>query len=59
MRTDLRRARRFTYVFCFIDDLAVGNDVGEFKRSYEDIYPATLELKKENNTTQEGSFLDL
>ena len=37
MRTDLRRARRFTYVFCFIDDLAVRNDGGEFKRSYEDI----------------------
>ena len=37
MRTGLRRARRFTYVFCFTDDLAVRNDGGEFKRSYEDI----------------------
>ena len=31
----------------------------EFDSSYKDIYPPELELKKQNNTTPGGSFLDL
>ena len=58
-KTDLRHARWFADVFCFIDDLAVVNESGEFERSYKDIYPPELELKKGKNTTQDESFLDL
>ena len=42
----------------FFDDLAVGNDVGKFKRIYKDRYLPALELKNEKNTTQEGPFQD-
>ena len=39
--------------------LAALNDDGEFERSYKNIYPAEVELKKQNNPTQEESFVDL
>ena len=58
MRTDLRRAGRFGYIFRFIDHLAVQNDGGGRFKIYKDVYPLALELKKENSTTQEESFLD-
>lgn len=44
---------------CFTDDLAVLNNSSEFETSYKDMYPSELELKKESNATQEGSFLDI
>ena len=46
-------------MFRSIDDLAVQNDGGGGFKIYKDIYPLALELKKENSTTQEESFLDL
>jgi hypothetical protein len=53
------KARRFGNVFRFIDDLCAINDGGEFEKSYRDIYPPELELKKENEGTCKASFLDL
>ena len=58
-RTDLRRARRFSNTFRFIDDLNAINDSGEFERSYLDIYPRELELGRENEDDHYASFLDL
>ena len=58
-KTDIRRARRFANTFRFIDDFTFLNDGGEFKRSFRQIYPAKLELQKENDINKEGSFLDL
>ena len=58
-RTDLRRARRFSNTFRFIDDLNAINDSGEFERSYLDIYPPELELGRENEDDRYASFLDL
>ena len=58
-KTDLSRARRFGNVFRFIDDLSAINDGGEFERCYLNIYPVELELKKENQGTNNASFLDI
>ena len=45
-RTDLRCARRFANVFHFIYYLAALNDGGEFEKSYKNIYPEEVELKR-------------
>ena len=52
-KTDIRRARRFVNTFKFCDDLTVLNDGGKFERSFREIYPATLELKKETDFSKE------
>ena len=41
-------ARNFENVFRYIHDLLAINDNGEFERSYRNIYPPELALKKEN-----------
>ena len=56
---DISKARRFSYIFRFIDDLDAMNDYGEFERCYKDIYPPELELGKENHNNICASFLDL
>jgi len=58
-RSDLRRARKFGNTFRFIDDLVAINDGGEFEKSFHEIYPAEMELGKENDGTNSASFLDL
>ena len=58
-RSNLTKARKFSTVFRFIDDLLAMNDGGEFSRSLHEIYPAELELNKENAGTQQTSYLDL
>ena len=45
--------------FRFIDDLIAANDYGEFERSFREIYPPELSLKKENEIDAEGTFYDL
>ena len=52
-------ARRFSYTFRYIDDLCAINDNGEFERTFSDIYPIELELKKENSTNFSANILDL
>ena len=58
-KKDLHKARLFSNTFRFIDDLCTINDNNEFERNYQQIYPVELELKKENNSNLEASFLDL
>ena len=58
-RSDLRKARRFSNVFRFIDDLIAINDWKEFEKCFKDIYPIELELGKENSGDQSATFLDL
>ena len=58
-KVDKRKARRYGNVFRFIDDLNSMNDGGEFERSFGEIYPPELELKKENSNNDQASFLDL
>ena len=38
-RSDLRRARRFSNIFRFIDDLIAINDGEEFETCFKEIYP--------------------
>ena len=52
-------ARRFSNTFCYIDDLCAINDNGEFEKTFKDIYPSELELKKENSINSSATFLDL
>ena len=58
-KTDQCRARKFRNIFRFIDDLVAINDGLEFSKSYSEIYPTELELKRENANTNYASFLDL
>jgi hypothetical protein len=54
------RAKRFSHVFRYIDDLVSINDNGEFARSFKDIYPTELVLNKENEESNlSASYLDL
>ena len=55
----LYKARKFSNVFRFIDDLCAINDNLEFKNNFKNIYPPELELKQENISLNEASFLDL
>ena len=52
-------ARKFGRVYRFIDDLLAINDGNEFEKHYREIYPPELELKKENITNIQTSFLEL
>ena len=53
------KAKRFLNVFRYIDDLLTLNDDDEFERSFPDIYPPELVLKKENANNNHATFLDL
>ena len=52
-------ARKFGKIYRFIDDLLAVNDGGEFEKCCSQIYPEELELKKENVSNVETSFLEL
>ena len=43
----------------FIDDFTVLNGGRESKRSFKEVYPPELELRKENDINKKASFLDL
>ena len=58
-KSDPTRARKFRHIFRFIDDLISLNDDSEFLRSYKDIYPPEMELKRENMNDTSATFLDL
>ena len=51
-------ARKFCYTFRFIDDLITINNAN-FEINIRNIYPAELELKKENDDDKRATFLDL
>jgi hypothetical protein len=59
LKSDSVRARKFRHIFRFIDDLISLNDDGEFSKSYLEIYPPEMELKRENHDDDSGSYLDL
>ena len=59
VKSDPRIIRFFYYIFRFIDDLINLNGSNKFEQYYNEIYPAELELKKENIDITEASFLDL
>ena len=58
-KSDYSRARRFLSTFRFIDDLISANDYGEFERSFKEIYPSELTLKKENEIDTAATFYDM
>ena len=51
-------ARKFCYTFRFIDDLITINNEN-FEKNIRNIYPAELDLKKENQNDKNANFLDL
>jgi hypothetical protein len=59
LKTDPARARRFRHIFRFIDDLISLNDNGEFSKSFHEIYPPEMELKRENHEDDAASYLEL
>ena len=58
-QTDTARARRFSNIFRYIDDLIAINDNGEFSNSFINIYPHQIELKQENTCETDATFLDI
>jgi hypothetical protein len=56
---DKAAARKFGYIWRYIDDLNVVNDDKTFENNIHNIYPTELELKKENDGYMKASFLDL
>ena len=52
-------ARKFGQVFRYIDDLLTLNDGGSFEQYHHEIYPAELQLNKENVANNMTTFLDL
>ena len=45
--------------FSFIHDLHAINENGLFEKSFKEIQPKELELKKENVSSTNASFLDI
>ena len=54
-KRNLQKARKFSNVFRFLDNLCAA----KFENNFNDIYPHELELKKENQDPCKASFLDL
>ena len=52
-------AKRFGHVYRLTDNLIVMNNNKEFDKSFKEIYPEELELKKENPNDNVATFLDL
>lgn len=52
----LNRARQLANIFRLIDDLRAMNDGGECERTYKEMCPPELEIKKQNSGNTEGSF---
>ena len=51
--------RKLRYTFRLIDDITTINSDGYFKEYVDNIYPACLELNKENEGTDRADMLDL
>jgi len=51
--------RKLRYTFRLIDDITTVNSDGYFKEYVNDIYPACLQLNKENEGTDKADVLDL
>ena len=55
----IEKARKCNTVYRYIDDLLAVDDDGEIGRSWKEIYPSSLILKKENVDDWATHFLDL
>ena len=53
------QSKKICNISRFIGNLNFINDGGEFESNYSNIYPAELQLGKENTDKNETSFLDL
>ena len=58
-KKDPWKARKFSNICRYIDDLVTPNDDNEFSKSYLEIYPPELKLNKENLSDDSATFLDL
>ena len=56
---DPGKARKYKNITRYIDDLIAPNDNNEFHNSFLEIYPAELQLNKENSSNDAATFLDL
>ena len=59
LRSNYRRALRFNGTFRLMDDISSINSDGVFQEDIALIYPASLELKKENDGNASANILDL
>ena len=57
-KSDLGKARTFSNIFRFIDDLCTFNN-NKFGNNYKDIYPDDIEIQKENESPCKAWILDL
>ena len=51
--------RLFKFVYRYIDDLLIINDIGHFDSIYKNIYPDALELKSTGISNKNVNYLDL
>jgi len=58
-KRDPWKARKFSHICRYIDDLVTPNDDNEFSKSYLQIYPPELKLNKENISDDSATFLDM
>ena len=58
-KSNLKHARLAENIFTFTDNLIAINYGGLVEKSYVEIYPPELELKKESKNNKETTFLDL
>ena len=56
---DLVTTQRFGNTFCFIDDVTITNEGGEFEKGFREIYPPELVLRKKNTSPVEASLFYL
>ena len=59
LRSNYRRALKFNGSFRLMDDISSINSDGVFQEDIPLIYPASLELKKENDGNTSANILDL
>ena len=59
LRSNYRRALKFNGLFRLMDDISSINSDGVFQEDISLIYPASLELKKENDGNTSANILDL
>ena len=58
-KSNLKHARLAENIFTFADNLIAINYGGLVEKSYVEIYPPELELKKESKNNKETTFFDL
>ena len=57
-KENIHRAKTFNFIFRYIDDLICFNN-SDFNQVIQSIYPSELDVKKENHSPSNASYLDL